>query len=280
MARTIEKIKQELQEAFMTDATLQEKYGFAGTDKFDSKFSKVSIESILLYIVAASIWTLEKLMDTHRNEVEAYIEKMKPHTLKWYVEKAKAFHYGESLIEGTDKYLNADDAEGVVMPVTFAACSEDNATLYLKVAKSGPAALTENEKSAFESYMREIKDAGVRIDVISLDGDYLEATMTIYYNPLLIDAEGNSKTDGSSVVENAIRGYIENLPFNGEFRNNSLVDALQAVDGVEMVELGSIFSGQVAGSMTEVVAFCTPASGYFKFEGRTTLHITYIAYGN
>lgn len=264
----------------MTDATLQEKYGFAAADKFDSKFSKVSIESILLYIVAASIWTLEKIMDTHKKEVEEYISKMKPHTLKWYVEKARAFHYGESLIEGSDKYLNADDAEGVVMPVAFAACSENNATLYLKVAKSGPAALDNSEKSAFESYMREIKDAGVRIDITSLSGDYLEATMTIYYNPLLIDSEGKSKADGSEVVKNAIKEYIENLPFNGEFRKNSLVDALQAVDGVEMVELGSVFSGQTQGNLTEVVAYCTPVSGYFKFEGRTTLNITYTSYGD
>ena len=55
--------------------------------------------------------------------------------------------------------------------------------------------------SAFEAYMREIKDAGVRIDVTSQDGDYLRLDMTVFYNPLLITAEGESKADGSKVAE-------------------------------------------------------------------------------
>ena len=62
MARTIAQIKTELTEAFMTDSTLQTKYGFSEGDSFDSRFSKVSIESLLLYIVATAIWTLEKLI--------------------------------------------------------------------------------------------------------------------------------------------------------------------------------------------------------------------------
>ncbi len=281
MARTIDEIKNEMAEAFMSDSTLQSKYGFEQGDKFADKFSKVSIENILLYIVSSAIWTLEKLFDTHKAEVDEYIAKMKPHSLRWYVEKAKAFHYGESLIDGTDKYAMADDDESVVMPVTFAACTEgkENATLYLKIAKTGPEPLTAEEKEAFEAYMHEIKDAGVRIDVLSQEGDYLEVTADIYYNPLLIDSNGQSKADGTKVAENAIKNYIENLPFNGEFRKNEMVDALQRVDGIEMVELGAVYHGEVADQKEEVNAFCQPVSGYFKGE-RASLNITYIAYEN
>jgi len=134
MARTIDQIKTDLKQAFMQETTLQEKYGFAANADFDGTFSRFSIESILLYIIAASIWTLEKLFDTHTKEVTDYIATMKPHSLRWYVEKAKAFMYGVPLINGTDQHNTegmTDEQIAQAKIVTFAACTEANATLYL-----------------------------------------------------------------------------------------------------------------------------------------------------
>ena len=249
MARTIDQIKTDLKQAFMQETTLQEKYGFAANADFDGTFSRFSIESIILYIVAASIWTLEKLFDTHTTEVTDYIATMKPHSLRWYVEKAKAFTDQHNTTGMTDEQL----AQAKI--VTFAACTEANATLYLKVAKAGPAPLTTDEKAAFVAYLHEIKDAGVRIDVISEQGDYLNLNMVIYYDPLLINADGESKADGTKPVEAAIKAYIENIPFNGEFRKNELEDAIQAVEGVVMVELGVVEHSETGedGTFEEVI---------------------------
>lgn len=289
MARTIDTIKTELKQAFMQDTTLQEKYGFAANADFDNVFSKVSLESIILYIVAASIWTLERLFDTHTAEVTDYIATMKPHSLRWYVEKAKAFMYGEpvlpELISGSDVYDTTDMTDEQIAQakiVTFAACTENNATLYLKVAKAGPAPLTADEKAAFIAYLHEIKDAGVRIDVISEQGDYLKLDMVIYYDPLLINANGESKADGTKVVEQAIKDYIENIPFNGEFRKNELEDAIQAVNGVVMVEFNAAYHSETGAEDTydEVVPYCKPASGYFKFNNADLSDVTYQPYAN
>lgn len=79
MARTIDTIKAELAANWMNNPHLQEAYGFSTGEDFNKRFSRVSIESLLLYIVAASIWTLEKLFDTHTAEVTDYIATMKPH---------------------------------------------------------------------------------------------------------------------------------------------------------------------------------------------------------
>ena len=292
MARTIDQIKKDLKQAFMQETTLQEKYGFAPNADFDSTFSRVSIESLLLYIIAASIWTLEKLFDTHTAEVTGYIATMKPHSLRWYVEKAKAFLYGQKLngewlklTPGTDVYDTTgmtDEQIAQAKIVTFAACTEANATLYLKVAKAGPAPLTSEEKAAFTAYLHEIKDAGVRIDVISEQGDYLHLNMVIYYDPLLINANGESKATGNKVVEEAIKAYIENIPFNGEFRKNELEDAIQAVEGVVMVELGTIEHSETgaAGTFEEVIPYCKPASGYFKFDHADLSGVTYQPYAH
>lgn len=285
MARSIEQIKTSMAEAFMQDTNLAIKYGFEVGADFNNTFSKVSIESLLLYIVAVGIWTLERLFDTHTAEVTDYIATMKPHSLRWYVEKAKAFMYGVPLIDGTDRHDTAgmtDEQIAQAQIVTFAACTEANATLYLKVAKAGPEPLTTDEKAAFVAYLHEIKDAGVRIDVISERGDYLKLDMVIYYDPLLINANGESKADGTKVVNQAIKEYIENIPFNGEFRKNELEDAIQAVDGVVMVEFVAAYHSETGAADTydEVVPYCKPSSGYFKFDNADLSDVTYQPYAN
>ena len=285
MARSIEQIKTSIAEAFMQDTNLAIKYGFEVGADFNQTFSKVSIENLMLYIVAASIWTLEKLFDTHTTEVTEFIATMKPHSLRWYVEKAKAFLYGVPLIDGTDQHNTTgmtDEQINQAKIVTFAACTEANATLYLKVAKAGPAPLTTDEKAAFVAYLHEIKDAGVRIDVISEQGDYLNLNMVIYYDPLLINANGENKATGNNVVEDAIKAYIENIPFNGEFRKNELEDAIQAVEGVVMVELGVVEHSETGedGTFEEVIPYCKPTSGYFKFDHADLSGVTYQPYAH
>ena len=286
--RTISDIKKELTDAFMADAQLQAAYGFAPGTAFDKQFSRISLESLLLYIVAFAQWTLEKLFDTHTQEVTDYIATMKPHTLRWYQEKAKAFLYGFNLIDGTDQFDTTgkgDDEIAKAQVVKFAAVTESGATLYLKIAgeESGrPKKLDASQKAAFEAYLHEYKDAGVRVDVTSEQGDYLRLSLDVYYNPLLLAADGQSKSDGTYPVEDAIKSYIEQLPFNGEYRNNALVDAIQATKGVAMVQLHSAAQSVDNVTYNPVTAFCTPFAGYFEYDRdgvKTIQSINYIPYG-
>lgn len=286
--RTISDIKKELTDAFMADAQLQAAYGFAPGTAFDKQFSRISLESLLLYIVAFAQWTLEKLFDTHTQEVTDYIATMKPHTLRWYQEKAKAFLYGFNLIDGTDQFDTtgkSDDEIAQAQVVKFAAVTESGATLYLKIAgeESGrPKKLDASQKAAFEAYLHEYKDAGVRVDVTSEQGDYLRLSLDVYYNPLLLTATGQSKSDGTYPVEEAIKSYIEQLPFNGEYRNNALVDAIQQTTGVVMVQLHSAAQSVDNVTYNPVAAFCTPFAGYFEYDrdgAKTIQTINYIPYG-
>lgn len=286
--RTISDIKKELTDAFMADAQLQAAYGFAPGTAFDKQFSRISLESLLLYIVAFAQWTLEKLFDTHTQEVTDYIATMKPHTLRWYQEKAKAFLYGFNLIDGTDQFDTTgkgDDEIAKARVVKFAAVTESGATLYLKIAgeESGrPKKLDASQKAAFEAYLHEYKDAGVRVDVTSEQGDYLRLSLDVYYNPLLLTATGQSKSNGTYPVEDAIKSYIEQLPFNGEYRNNALVDAIQQTTGVVMVQLHSAAQSVDNVTYNPVAAFCTPFAGYFEYDrdgAKTIQTINYIPYG-
>lgn len=272
MARTIEQIKKEMTDAWLKNETLQQAYGFTADSEWLTVYSKVSLENIICYIMAAAIWTHEKLFDVHTAEVEDYIAQMKPHTLRWYVNKVKAFRSGRDLVEGTDGYDDTDLTEediAALQPVKFAAASESDATVYMKVAtETGgvKSPITADQLTGLKAYLAEVKDAGVRVELINEAGCRLKLTLDIYYNPMVLDSSGASLADGSKPVEAAIKAYIENLPFNGEYRNSALIDALQAVDGVEIPELLSAAESYDGDTYTSVNAKSVPYSGYYVYE--------------
>lgn len=248
MAREIKVIKDEMTAEFISNPAVVEKYGLDTEKSFDAQFSKASIESILFYVFAFCAWTVEKLFDTHKTEVTNYIDEMKPHSLRWYVNKVKEFRFGQSLIPDTDQYDDTgltDEDIATMQIVKYASAEETNGALYVKVAKDNKGVrgqLTEDEVNALTSYMNEVKDAGVRIYIRNAPAVDFKIDITIYYNPQVLNGNGESLIDGGTPVVDAIKDYIENLPFNGEFRNVELIDRLQQVNGVVIPELEGTYS--------------------------------------
>lgn len=284
MARTILTIKADLDSQFMTNSTIASAYGFTVGDSFDDAFSKVSIESILLYIMAYCAYVVEVLFDTHKTEVNDIIDTMKPHTRNWYETMAKSFLFGYSLVEDEDFYdtsLLTDDQITSAKVVQYAAAVEKSGIVYLKIAggdSNNRAPLPSAQKAAFEAYIKEIKDAGVVVEVVNSAPQYFGLQLTVYYDPTMLDSTGLRLTDGTYPVKSATENFISTLKFNGEYRNVSLVDILQDIDGVIIPELVlSRWSND--GSNWEVIdAKITPDSGYFKIYDETHLAITYVAY--
>lgn len=283
MARTIETIKQEITDAWLHNETLQQAYGFTADTQWLSVYSRVSLENIICYIVAAAIWAHEKLFDVHKAEVESYIAQMKPHTLRWYVNKAKAFRIGCSLIDGTDGYDDTgltDEEIEAMKPVKFAAATEKDGIVFVKVAAESAGEkqqLTPKQAEGLKAYIAEIKDAGVRVDVINEPACLLRATINIHYNPMVFDSNGTNLKSGENTIENAIKNYIGNLPFNGEYRNSALVDALQAVDGVVIPDIYSAEESYDGNSWETIESKATPYSGYYRYDPEN-FTITYIPY--
>ncbi len=281
--RTIEEIKKEITDAWMHDEVLARSYGYEVGSEW--KFSRVSIENVLCFIMAAVVWTHERLFERHREEVEAYIAQMKPHTLRWWVEKAKLFQKGSTLPDDSCDYDNTDLTDEEVASrqiVKFAAATEQKNIVYLKVAKEEGGAkkpLDADELEAFCAYVDEVRDAGVSVEVINEDGCELELNLTIYYDPMILNSDGKHLAKGTTPVEDAIRQYIENLSFNGEYRNSELIDRLQEVEGVVIPELCWAKERMSADSdWEEILAYATPHSGYYKYEEKN-IHIKYQLYG-
>ncbi len=283
MARTIEEIKADMTANFVRQRAVISAYGLDGKKTFDQQFSRVSIESILFYVFATALWTLEKLFDLHVAEVEQRIEQLEPHTLRWYVNKTKAFMYGHKLVTNSDYYdlskLSDTDIEEAKV-VKYAVASESNTVVYIKVAgeKEGkPSLLTDSQFSALNSYINTIKDAGVSVQIRNEQADLMRISLVVYYNPTLLASDGTSlQSDGSKPVDDTVKSVITNLPFNGVYRNTDLLAALQSLPGVEVVDIADVkVKARNAEAWADVVGFNRPYSGYYEIE---SLNVEYKEY--
>lgn len=79
--RSIREIKREICDAFVSHPDIIKAYGLRPGKTFEEQFSKVSLESILFYVVASSMWLMESMMHKHRDEVVELVESLKPHRL-------------------------------------------------------------------------------------------------------------------------------------------------------------------------------------------------------
>ena len=144
MARTVKEIKNEMTATFCKERAVVSAYGLDPSKSFDQQFSPVSIESILFYVFAFAVWVLETLFDKHAAEVDVRISLLEPHTLRWYVDKAKAFMYGYKLIADSDYYdtsgMSETDVEKARV-VKFANATESN-TVVVDAYNANPTSMT------------------------------------------------------------------------------------------------------------------------------------------
>lgn len=266
--RSIAEIKKTITDNFMNNKVLSEKYGYNVGDDFDNTFSAVSIESIMFYIIAAAMWVSEGLFDVHKNSVDAAIEDIIPHRPKWYRDKVLQFMSDYTLIEDTDVYdidNLTDDEISNAQVVKYATATEsaDSSLLIIKVAgedESGHRITLNTEiETQLSAYIAEIKDAGVRINLINKDADEYYCSLDVYYDAQLL------ATNVEESVRTVIKNYVENLPFNGLYTNMALVDELQKVDGVKIVD--NVTASAMVSDVnikTTINAKCIPDAGYFQ----------------
>lgn len=250
--------------------------------------SKVAIWRLWVYIIAVAIWSLEKLFDQHRADIDKRLASLKPHTARWYRSKALAFQYGFDLLPDSDKFNNTGHTEEQIEAskiVKYSAVieSKNEGRLIVKIAGEQGDTLqpiTDAQKQAFEAYLQEIKDAGVRLSVVNYQPDILHLQMKIVYDPLVLDSNGQSILHATHPVEKAIKSYLKRLPFNGELVLAHLIDALQQAEGVKIPHLvlaqsKNITSGGDYGAFETIEISKIPTAGYFTIDNFND--ITYVS---
>ena len=274
MARSIEEIQEEI---------LQAKASYKELDALNST-SKVSIWRLWVYIVAFCFWTLEKLFDKHKAEVQEILLQRTAHTLRWYRNKALDFMYGYNLVEDTDKYdlenLTAEEIDAAkIIKYSAVVEAKNESRLIIKIATEESGKLkpiNKTQKEAFTAYIEEIKDAGVPIAVINYLPDLLSLNIRIFRDPMILDANGVNRLTAQQSVNEALQKFMKELPFNGELILQQLANKLENVEGVKVVQIDEALTSWIDAGSGSYGNFQTidvkqiPVSGYFEiqnFEG-------------
>ena len=248
----------------------------------------------MFYVVASCIWLLEKLFDRHREEVDARIEALRPHTLRWYASKAKEYMRGKDLIreDGVvvanyyDTTGMTDEAIEKARVVKYAVATENDTQVYIKVATRGingrPRQLEAEDLAGLKGYLAQIKDAGVAVKVLNEPADNMRVELMVLYDPaiFMVQNEGETDDDGytalslmqdnKNVIEEAVSRVISELPFNGEYRNSDLLAAVQAIEGIKVADIIKV-EAAAGGSeaYSQVIGYRRPYSGYYALQNLT-----------
>jgi len=250
MARSIREIADGMKADFVRSEALRTAFGLtAGYDPdsdtaalaayYDSKFSAVSVETCILYVVAACAALVENLFDWFTADVDERVNEDRYGRKGWYEKTAKAFQMGYPLNEETGKYDTVVEEGDEALIVKHASAEANNGFgVKLKVAKGETGALSPldtDELTAFETYINRLKPAGVPVTVVNRSADLLALDMAVYYDPLVF-------TEASALqkVKDTVTAYLQGIEFNGEFTVMAMVDRLQSVTGIDIVEVKGV----------------------------------------
>lgn len=273
---TIADIKKLMTDPYITNEMVKQLYGLKDGLTFEDQFSAVSLENIIFDDVATALWVNQQLFEQHKIDISAILNEQMSGTANWYAWKAKQFQFGQELVFETDYYDNTGLTSEQISSrqvVKYAAAVEslDKSILYLKIATESNGnrqPLSAVQLTAFKNYLNAYQYAGVRIVVINDQPDHMKLTIDIYYDPQVLDESGK-RLDGNAntPVQDAIRNYLKNLPFNGMYTNQALVDTLQVLDGVDVAEIKFAASRYGAYTQfTEINAREIAHAGYYQIS--------------
>ena len=248
--------------------------------------SKVAIYRLFAFVVAVAIWSLEQLFGIHKIEIDNAIYEYKPGTARWYRNMCLAFQMGFDLLKDDDQFDNGSaTAEQIEDSKIVKYCSIkegiESSRVVIKIAgESGEnlRALTPTELTSFTAYMKEVSYAGVKLTIINNPADKLLLKIDIYRNPLLLNEDGINIRTGIKTVENALKSYLKNLPFDGELVVNDLIQILRKVEGVENVNILNLQSSYmdlatgIYKPFTAINVKVVPVAGYFELDNTSVFN--------
>lgn len=271
MARTLEAIKAEIKTKIRTYPELDD-YLFP-----EDGGSQVSVFNLIIYVVAASMYTLEVMIDILKASIQAIADSAPAGNAKWLQRQILNFQYGDvvTLTDFVPGYNPVDESARIVTRCSVKDLA--SGIVAIKVAKGtvpslGP--LSGPELAALKNYYfgtsttEGIGFAGVRAMFINLNPDRMRVEATVYFLGQYIEAD--VKADVIAAIDDFFATF-QDTAFDGTVFMIKLVDAIQAVPGVSRVVLANIKARQATvalGSATtiDVQGFYTTIAGYLISE--------------
>lgn len=281
MARSISEIKNSMTSAFVSNTSIKNWYDLNDTETFEDQFSIVSFENIFFDIMALIAWTLESIFDVHKKETADLILNQKVPNLYWYRTLALSFQYGFNYDPVAREFINGSATDDQILAskvIKYAAVTRtkvgNDILISMKVATDENGEIVPVSDSiglAFSGFIARAQAAGDNIEVVNFLPDILKIDFKICYDPLILLGDGSKIQDGTYPVQEAIKVFLKNLPFNGELSVQRLEAAILNVEGVLdlqnlQVQSRWIVPGVGYGAFQPITISKIPASGYFKID--------------
>jgi hypothetical protein len=281
MARTLDVIQTEIKTKVRTYPSLDD-YLFP-----EEGGSQVSVFNIIIYIVAASLFTLETMIDLLKADIQEIADRAPSGNASWVRQQILNFQFGDAVVltDFVPGYAVVDESARIVTR-----CSVKQLTsgvLSIKVAKGtvpSLAPLSAPELAALSDYYfgtsttEGIGFAGVRATFINLNPDRMKVSATVYYFGQYVQA--TVKTNVIAAI-NDFFGSFSDDAFDGTVFISKLRDAIEAVEGVSRVVFTDIKAREATvalGSATtiDLQGYYTTVAGYLISEdtGGSTLNDT------
>lgn len=255
--------------------------------------SKTGIWRQFLEVVSTAYWAFVNVRDLHDKETDVLIQEQKVPNLRWYRNKALSFQYGFDVETDTDVFKKTIQVDGVDIEATeeqidaskvIKYCAVDRkvianrASLIIKIAGEENGEIVQSSDEVKEALKKwfEVDGAAAAGDVITYinyKGDILSFSVDVYINPLVLMSDGRHKINLNYPVEDAIKTYLKNLPFNGEFDVQKFEAAILATEGVLKLKTNKVESKWIVpqggdadgyGLFQPISVYKIPESGYFK----------------
>lgn len=219
---------------------------------------------LLRGIVAQAIFTVYSFFAAFKAEVALLAQSTEFGNGRWWLAKVLAFQLGHSLkeVDGKLYYSIIDPSAQIVKRVAVVEKLLNQVlVVQLKVAKMdgvNSVPLSDSEKTSLESYIQDIKPAGVATQIISLNPDEVAVTETIFFDGKLI------REDFESKMATARNNYLAGIVFNGQFNINLYRDALEAICGQGNADVTAVRIKPNGGEYVAVSNRYNPTSGHYK----------------
>jgi len=301
MATTIAALKKTITDFFVSQSEIQDAYGLETTKTFDEQFSKVSIESILFYIIAYCHKLIYDIIDVFKSEQQEAIDAAVMMNDRWWYNQVMAYVYGAKLEYDSSTYKFNTVSTSSTPLIAYCAIREivnsDKVTsIQVMCAKSGYKTLSGNvstpnsEIYVMTEYLNRIKPAGVLFTLESNTPDIIyfptnssnEPGIQIYYDPMLLGANGVLLSDNKTYPVNvAIDTYLKGIVYGGKFNVTKMIDAIQSATGVVDVKVNTCKQHRYSDAEGDGQAITTTidlAAGVATFDITNTVYPTTIGY--
>ena len=206
-----------------------------------------------------------------KTEIQEKVDSSYIANSAWWHAQAMAFQKGIGLVMNTTTFIFGYQTIDITKQIIKRVAVRQNVDgvckvqLFVATETGGEiSALLAEDKNLFEAYASVIKPAGVLIQVISGNGDIVDFSITVDYNPLVMDSTGKLIIGTNYPVIDSLTDFITKLndvDFGGNLNITKIMDAIQLVDGVVDV---SVTDFKINGVEKQTWGTFESTNGWFK----------------